>query len=126
LYVSYLFIVIAFGIKGAGLTGLTYSPLLTLHLFAIGGIGLISCGMMTRVTLAHTGRDIRSVPDLVTVSFACIALATIIRVFLPMVSMGKYLLWVSISQLLWIIGFTIFLLLFFSTLIRPRIDGTPG
>ena len=126
LYVSYLFIVIAFGIKGASLAGFTYSPLLTLHLFAIGGIGLISCGMMTRVSLAHTGRDIRSVPALVTVSFLCIALSAICRVFLPMVNMEKYLLWVSISQLLWIIGFTIFLLIFFSTLLRPRIDGTPG
>ena len=33
--------------------------ILTLHLFTIGGIGLMTLSMMSRVALGHTGRNIQ-------------------------------------------------------------------
>ncbi len=37
----------------------TLSPSLALHAFALGGIGMITAGMMSRIALGHTGRDIQ-------------------------------------------------------------------
>jgi uncharacterized protein involved in response to NO len=42
-----------------GLQGpLGIPSILTLHLFTIGGVGLMTVAMMSRVALGHTGRDI--------------------------------------------------------------------
>jgi uncharacterized protein involved in response to NO len=35
------------------------SPSLTSHAFSLGGIGIITAGMMARIALGHTGRDIQ-------------------------------------------------------------------
>ncbi len=126
LYISYLFIVLGFALKGTELTGFIYSPLLALHMFAVGGVGLITCGMMARISLGHSGRNIRQAPPLITLAFISIALSAITRVFFPILFPAQYPLWISISQWLWILGFTVFIAIYLPILIRPRIDGQRG
>lgn len=126
LFVSYGLITSSFAIVAAPLLGFAYSPLLALHLFAVGGIGLMTCGMMSRVSLGHSGRDIRTPPTAISIAFICIALAAIVRVFPPMLSIDQYMIWLVVSQWLWITGFLIFIFNYAFILIKPRVDGKPG
>ena len=64
--------------------------ILTLHLFTIGGIGLITIGMMSRVALGHTGRDIRKPSPWIAVAFASIIASVLFRVFIPMITSQFY------------------------------------
>ncbi len=126
LYVSYGFIVLAFGLKGASIFGYNFASSLALHLFAIGGIGLMTCGMMARVALGHTGRNIRKLPARMAIAFISITLAAVVRVAFPILDLKHYLLWLGLSQWLWIASFTIFVWIYYSILMKPRVDGRPG
>lgn len=83
--------------------------ILTLHLFTIGGIGLITIGMMSRVALGHTGRDIRKPSPWIAVAFASIIASVLFRVFIPMITSQFYTLWVLVAAI-----FGCWLLLFLS------------
>ncbi|MDP3678056.1 MAG: NnrS family protein, partial [Methylotenera sp.] len=107
-------------------TQLAIPAILTLHLFTIGGVGLMTMGMMARVALGHTGRDIRKSSPWLRFAFAAIAASAVFRIFAPMFAMQHYASWVLISALFWIIGFTIFVVIYAPILLKPRIDGTFG
>ena len=126
LYLSYAFIVLGFGLNGISLFIDTHSPLLALHLFAIGGVGLLSCGMMARVSLGHTGRDLRQAPKALVMVFTCTALSAVLRVFLPLVDIARYSLWITISQWFWIIAFSGFVIVFAPVLLKQRVDAEHG
>ena len=123
LYLSYSFIVIGFGLKASLLLNLQVPSHLVLHMFAIGGVGLMTCGMMSRVSLGHSGRNIHKINPPVVLAFITIALAAIVRVVLPLFDIQHYSLWITLSQLLWILGFCSFLYVFFPILTAPRADG---
>lgn len=99
---------------------------LIFHIFTIGGIGLMSISMMARVSLGHTGRDIRNAPSLLSIAFACIALSVILRVFLPLFDATHYTWWVLGSSIVWIIGFAIFAVIYAPILLKQRVDGSFG
>ena len=86
----------------------------------------MTIGMMSRVTLGHTGRDVFDPPKILAAVFALVALSAIVRVVLPLLDTGHYSLWMGISQLLWIAAFAVFLVVYLPQLTRPRIDGRPG
>ncbi|MBF0584196.1 MAG: NnrS family protein [Magnetococcales bacterium] len=98
------------------------SPSAALHILTVGAMGLFTLGIMSRVSLAHTGRALQASPQL-TLAYALIASAAVVRVF----GVG---LWpmemLSLAALLWIVGFGLFLMEFFLFWIRPRVDGQPG
>src|SRR5690606_15967125 len=48
------------------------------HLIAVGGIGVLTVGMMTRTALGHTGRAIAA-PRLLSLAFALMIAATLLR-----------------------------------------------
>jgi len=125
LYLAYGFITIGFALKAAVyLVGL--SPFIALHAFAVGGVGMMTIGMMSRVTLGHTGRNVFEPPGILTLIFFLMLLATIFRVAMPLVVMSQYTLWVGISQAFWIASFVIFSFVYIPMLIKPRIDGQYG
>lgn len=118
---------INFGFVFYGLqTRLGIAPVLTLHLFTIGGIGLMTIGMMSRVALGHTGRDIRNSSRWLNLAFAAIGASAVFRIVLPLFAMESYASWVIISASLWIAGFVIFLLIYTPILCKPRVDRTYG
>lgn len=102
------------------------SPYLPLHAFAVGGIGLITIGMMSRVSLGHTGRNVFAPPGLLRPVFALIVLAAVTRVVLPLLFGDQYALWISVSQVFWILGYLLFCWMYIPQLIRPRVDGQAG
>lgn len=118
LYAGYGFLVIGFALKAAvPLFGV--SPLLALHAFAYGGIGLFTLGMMTRVSIAHTGRDILAPYPTLPWMFAALLLGAIVRVLAPLIEPARHVLWIGLSQALWIVAFAIFLITCLPMLLKP-------
>jgi uncharacterized protein involved in response to NO len=125
LHAGYYFLIV-----GVLLTGLSaYYPearVPGLHSMLAGGLGLITLGMMVRVSIGHTGRDIQQPNRMISLVFILVAIAALIRVFLPLVDTERYLLAIKFSGVLWGVGFLLFLALYFSALITRRVDGAPG
>jgi len=125
LYLAYAWMILGFGLKFASfLFGI--SPSLAIHAFTVGGIGMMTLGMMSRISLGHTGRDISQPPTGVGLMFSMLCAGAVIRVMFPLLSADHYQLWIGLSQGLWILAFAMFLHRYASILIRPRIDGRPG
>lgn len=99
---------------------------LMLHIFTIGGMGLITLSMMSRVALGHTGRDIRTPPSWLKLVFTLVPLAFIFRVFAPLILPQYYVIWILVSASLWVVGFAIFVVIYAPILWRPRVDGALG
>ncbi len=125
LYLAYAFIVLGFMLKALSiLAGI--SVYLSVHAFTFGGIGLITIGMMARVSLGHTGRQVHNPPNSVFWIFGLLVCGTIIRVIFPLINSSLYVYWVGISQSFWIFGFAWFFWIYFPMLIYPRTDGRYG
>jgi len=125
LYLAYVFIVAGFAMKVVGfVSGLPASA--HVHLFTVGGIGLMTTGMMARVALGHTGRNVFDPPKILSVIFIMLLLSAFSRVFLPLLLVQHYLLWLMLSQLLWLAAFIFLLWTYLPMLIKPRVDGRYG
>lgn len=125
LYLSYVFIAIGFLLFAlSSLYGV--SIYLAVHSLTVGGIGLATIGMMSRVTLGHTGRSIHQPTQITKYAFLLLALGVISRVILPIFFSGLYLNLVLISQILWISAFSLLTLSYYKMLVSSRIDGKQG
>lgn len=125
LYLAYAFLVFGFLLKSPSIW-LGLSPYLPLHAFAVGGVGLMTAGMMSRVALGHTGRNVFEPPRIIAFLCVAVVLAMLARVVLPLVDGSHYTLWVGLSQVAWMAGFAMFSIVYIPQLMRPRIDGRPG
>ena len=125
LYIAYGWVIVGFALKFTVFAaGVPFS--LAIHAFTVGGIGMMTLVMMSRISLGHTGRDINRPPAAVGPIFSILCGAALVRVLLPLLSESHYLLWVGLSQMLWIAAFALFLYRYIPILTRPRIDGRPG
>jgi uncharacterized protein involved in response to NO len=100
-------------------------PQYTIHAFTVGGIGVLTFGMMARVALGHTGRPLRVGPPM-TVAFALINIAAALRALLPIWHPGQLSEFVILSGTFWSAAFLIFVVVYTPILTQPRIDGRPG
>jgi len=125
LVVAYASLILGFALKALSIIS-GISPFLSLHAFTAGGIGLLTIGMMSRVSLGHTGRNVFDPPAIIFWSFAVLLLGVIVRVIFPLFSMDLYVYWVGISQVLWIIAFAIFVFVYAPMLWSARVDGRDG
>lgn len=97
----------------------------SVHAFAVGGIGMITAGMMARISLGHTGRDIQQHSRLLAPVFMALSAAYVARVLLPMIAPMHYLLWLAIAQAAWVSAFALFVWVYAPILVKPRADGKP-
>ncbi len=122
LHVGYLFLIV-----GLVMTAISqYQPslyFLALHAFSIGTLGIVTIGMMARVSIGHTGRDLRFPPKLIKPAFLLLVLATLVRVFVPLIVPSAYQLTIIISGSLWVVAFGLFVLSYAKILMSPRVDG---
>lgn len=124
-YVAYGFLTTGFLLKAfSSLHWLP--PSVSLHAFTVGGIGLMTLGMMSRVSLGHTGRNVFEPPEVLTLLFSIMVFDVLFRVAIPLVDATHYSQWIGRSQLLWVLSFAIFSLAYVPMLCRPRIDGRLG
>lgn len=124
LYSGYLWLIVGFLLLG--LSGFGMLPAnLAKHALTVGGIGVLTLGMMTRVTLGHTGHPIEPSRLMLPV-FVLLNLAAAIRVFAALIWPQHYNLWVTLSGGLWVLCFLVFSMIYLPMLFRPRIDGKAG
>ena len=121
LFVAYAWIVIGFGLKFFSLY-FNIPELPALHSFTYGGIGMMTAGFMSRVILGHTGRNVFAPPRIVFWIFTVLLAGAIVRVFFPLIDGGDYGLWIAVSQILWIVSFLIFAIVFLPMLWKPSIE----
>lgn len=115
LRVGFLWLVVGLTLRGiAQLTGIL-SLATAIHAVTIGAMATLTLGIMTRVTLAHSGRPPLP-PKFLVVGFLCLPLAALARVvvtpFAPDWGIG-------LSGVLWLTGFMLFVLFSFPLLISP-------
>jgi uncharacterized protein involved in response to NO len=125
LFVGYSFFILGFILKALNFFVL-YPTTIPLHAFTYGGIGMMTLGMIARISLGHTGRNINEPPTILKWVFLSLFLGTIIRVIFPLFFPSAYLHIIGTAQLLWIIAFSLFLVQYFTIFISPRADGQPG
>jgi uncharacterized protein involved in response to NO len=122
LYSGYGFLMIGFALRAA-VPVFGVLPQLALHAFAYGGIGLFTLGMMTRISIAHTGRDILAPHPILFWMFAVLTLGAIIRIIPPLLAPAHYLHWIGLSQALWIAAFAAFLFTCLPMLMKPSLGN---
>lgn len=124
LYAGYLWLLIGFAMKVlVGFNLVTNN--LVIHAWTVGVIGITTYGMMARVSLGHTGREM--IPSKLAVAgFYLLSAAAIIRVILPVFWMAQYVLWIELSSVLWVAAFILFTIVYLPVLTQPRVDGGAG
>jgi uncharacterized protein involved in response to NO len=111
---------------GFALFALTYfanldiPKLLALHAFTVGGIGMMTIGMISRVSLAHTGRNVYDPPQAIKYAFMAILLSAITRVIIPLFDIFPYETLIGISQIFWVMAFAIFTITYAPILLKSK------
>ncbi|OOV87742.1 NnrS family protein [Oceanospirillum linum] len=119
LHGGYLMIGLGFMLR-ATLPWTGWSPFIYIHALTLGGIGLLTLGMMSRVSLGHTGRPL-ILPVQMHVAFYCLLLAVIARVFAMAILQKPFLY--DLSATGWILAFGLFVYTYLPALVSPRADG---
>lgn len=124
IYLAYGFIILGFIFQATAPWLFTQN--LSLHAFAVGGVGVMTLGMMARVSLGHSGRDVYDPPKGLVVVFGLLICSALTRVLLPNFMPAYYGQLVVAAQVCWLISFTWFVFLYTPILVLPRVDGKPG
>jgi uncharacterized protein involved in response to NO len=124
LYLGYIWIPIGLVLRACASMGwIASSP--STHAFTSGAIGIMIYGMITRVSLGHTGRKIHATP-IIILGYVFIFASSVIRVFGPLAFPAHNLSFIETSGWLWFGAFTIFTIVYAPILCKPREDGKPG
>ena len=124
LHLGYGWIVVGLFLKTGSALGVI-PPQFTLHAFSLGAIGVLTMGMMARVSLGHTARPLK-VGNGMAIAFAAINLAAVARGVLPILYPQWFVPLVVLGGVLWIAGFAIFTIVYAPILMQPRLDGRAG
>jgi uncharacterized protein involved in response to NO len=96
-------------------------PSLALHAFTVGGIGVLTLGMMARVSLGHTGRTMKA-SNAITIAFVFMNVATLFRVILPAIIVSWSSVLIYISTLAWLAAFALFIFVYAPMLLGRGIE----
>jgi len=123
LHIGLLFMILALILEAFSI----YYPSLNenrevLHATMAGGMGVIAIGIMTRVSLGHTGRAIKA-GITIQMAYLCIFLGAIFRVLIPILFPSYYESSLHYASGFWTLGFLIFIIIFLKPLTTPRPDG---
>ncbi|MGM0576372.1 MAG: NnrS family protein [Myxococcota bacterium] len=114
------------GLLLTGLAALTPQPPSTIatHVLTVGAIGVLTLGMMSRVSLGHTGRPLKAHKAIVA-AYVLMLGALLVRAVVPWVAPGAWLPAMHASSSLWSLAFVLFLIVYTPILSGPRADGRP-
>ncbi len=124
LYVGYAWVILGFMLTALSAYSVV-APSLALHAFTLGGIGVLTLGMMARVSLGHTGRALKA-SNAIAVAFVLINIAALFRVLLPIALPHWYEILIYVSTLSWLAAFSLFVFVYSPILTSLRIDGQEG
>ena len=119
LYLGYAWVLLGFVLFGLAPLDLPGGSV-AIHAFTAGAIGTMTLGMMARVSLGHTGREMQS-RRLTDLAFLLINLAAA-----TLAAPAMLLTAIKLAGVLWALAFTLFLIVYAPMLMRARVDGRPG
>lgn len=124
LHLAYAWVPVHLVLRALAQWGLVL-PSLASHALAVGAVGGLIIGMMTRTARGHTGRPLRA-DGFETACYVFIMLAAVVRVGVPLVAPAQMLHAVQVSATLWSAAFALYAVRYWPVLSRPRLDGRPG
>lgn len=118
MHLGFAWLVFAFLLKAiAELAGLV--PEATwVHAFTLGSLGLMMLGLMTRVSLRHTGRPL-VVPAAMKLAYGMMFVASLVRLAATVHGLGDWA--IAAAAVLWGLTFAIYFLRFGAILLRPSL-----
>ena len=109
LHLAYAWLPVGFIILSLAAFGFgSFSEMAALHCWTVGGIGAMTLAVMTRATLGHAGLPLNDSP-LLTSLYTSINLAAVSRLFAYLTE-SHYNEIVTLSGILWVIAFALFLI----------------
>ncbi len=124
LHASYAWMPIGFALLALAQWGLL-GVSLAVHAFAVGVIGGLIIGMITRTARGHTGRPLQASRAEV-VAYALVLLAAVARVLVPALQPAWYAHAVEAAACLWAVAFAMYLAIYTPWLTQTRLDGKDG
>ncbi len=122
LHVGYMWLSVALVL--IGLAGLTdFVPYTTsYHALTIGAFSTMILGVMTRVSLGHTGRTLKATFGTTTI-YVFITIASVLRVSESFLNDSRNLI-LSFSGIFWTLSFSLFVFIYLPILSQPRKSNT--
>lgn len=125
LHLAYLCLPIGLGLLAVRNLGAPVPAFVPLHVLAVGAFGLMTLGMMTRVSLGHTGRVIAA-DRWTTSAYVLLVLSVIARAGGPFFCSKSCWMVMLLAAGFWIAAFMVFLASYLRVFLAPRVDGQPG
>ncbi|MCA6063744.1 NnrS family protein [Thalassolituus marinus] len=125
LHLAYWFIPLGLLLLALHYAGAPWSFSTALHALTAGAIGGMIIAMIARVSLGHSGRPLQPA-RIMSVAFAMVLLAALLRSLVVALQPQAVSLFFALTSALWVMAFSIFVLVYWSVLISPRPDGRPG
>jgi uncharacterized protein involved in response to NO len=116
LHVGYAFVPLGFLLIGLSTWSAAVPASAGIHAWAVGAIGVMTLGVMTRATLGHTGQPLQA-GRMTQVVYASVVIAAVLRIIAAFVGARELL---ELAGCAWLIGFSCFLLVYGPLLARHR------
>ncbi len=122
MHLGFAWLVLAFALKAAAeLTGIVPEAA-WLHAFTVGSLGLMMLGLMTRVSLRHTGRPLE-MPGTMLVACVLMFAAALLRLAATVHGLGSAV--IALSAVLWAAAFALYFMAFAKVLVTPSAPRNP-
>lgn len=125
LHASYAWIPLGLALIAASALVPGLPRLVALHALAIGAVGGMIVGMITRTALGHTGRPLTA-GLAERFAYVLVQFAALVRVFGGLLLPALYRETLLVSAALWAAAFAVYLVAYTPILTFARVDGKPG
>ena len=123
MHLGFAWLVLAFALKAAAELGGMVPEAAWLHAFTVGSLGLMMLGLMTRVSLRHTGRPL-DVPGAMLVAYVLMFVAALLRLVAAVHGPGHAA--IALSAGLWAASFALYFAVFWKVLLTPSAPRKPA
>jgi uncharacterized protein involved in response to NO len=121
MHLGFVWLLAALGLKAAADFGAPVPQSAWVHAFTVGALGMMMLGLMTRVSLRHTGRALTA-PPLLRAAACAMCAAAVLRVAAAVHGLGAWA--VTLAALLWATAFVAYLLRLGALLVAPSLPRT--
>ncbi|MDO8787981.1 MAG: NnrS family protein [Sulfuritalea sp.] len=116
MHLGFGWLLVAFVLKAiAELTGIV-PEIAWVHAFTVGSLGMMMLGLMTRVSLRHTGRPL-VVPRAMLIAYGLMFTAALIRLAATVLGLGNAV--VALAACFWAAAFALYFMAFWKALVTP-------
>ncbi|MCL5974971.1 MAG: NnrS family protein [Gammaproteobacteria bacterium] len=125
LHIGYWFISLGLLLFSGHHAGLNINQSIAIHALTAGAMGTMILSMMSRVSLGHSGRSLKP-KRLMSLAFVLIIAVGITRTIMIWLLPTQIYFWLWFSVIAWVTAYTLYVIIYFPILTKPRPDGKPG